>query len=71
MQRVTITIDDELDAELDRFMQARGYVNRSEATCDLARSGLQQAAVEVGGSWPCAWPWPAPRPWLCMPSAGR
>ena len=53
MQRVTITIDDELDAELDRFMQARGYVNRSEATCDLARSGLQQAAVEVGGSWPC------------------
>ena len=53
MQRVTITIDDELDAELDRFMQARGYVNRSEATCDLARSGLQQAAVEVGGPRPC------------------
>jgi CopG family transcriptional regulator, nickel-responsive regulator len=53
MQRVTITIDDELDAELDRFMKARGYANRSEAIRDLARSGLQQAAVEVAGSRPC------------------
>ena len=53
MQRVTITIDDELDAELDRFMGARGYDNRSEAIRDLARSGLQQAAVEVGGPRPC------------------
>ena len=49
MQRVTITIDDELAAELDRFMAARGYANRSEAIRDLARSGLQQAATEVGG----------------------
>jgi CopG family nickel-responsive transcriptional regulator len=53
MQRVTITIDDELDAELDRFMRARGYANRSEVIRDLARSGLQQAAVEVSGSRPC------------------
>ena len=53
MQRVTITIDDELDAELNRFMSARGYANRSEAIRDLARSGLQQAAVEVAGPRPC------------------
>ncbi len=53
MQRVTITIDDELDAELGRFMAARSYVNRSEAIRDLARAGLQQAAVEVGGPRPC------------------
>ena len=53
MQRVTITIDDELDAELDRFMKARGYANRSEAIRDLARSGLQQAATEVGGTRAC------------------
>jgi CopG family nickel-responsive transcriptional regulator len=53
MQRVTITIDDELAAELDRFMTGRGYANRSEAIRDLARSGLQQAAVEVGGARPC------------------
>ena len=53
MQRVTITIDDELDAELDRFMKARSYANRSEAIRDLARAGLQQAALEVGGTRPC------------------
>jgi CopG family transcriptional regulator, nickel-responsive regulator len=53
MQRLTITIDDELDAELDRFMQAHGYENRSEALRDLARSGLQQAAIEVAGTRPC------------------
>jgi CopG family nickel-responsive transcriptional regulator len=53
MQRVTITIDDELDAELTRFMTGRGYANRSEAIRDLARSGLQQAASEVGGPRPC------------------
>jgi CopG family nickel-responsive transcriptional regulator len=53
MQRVTITIDDGLAAELDRFMAGRGYANRSEAIRDLARSGLQQAATEVAGSRLC------------------
>jgi CopG family nickel-responsive transcriptional regulator len=53
MQRVTITIDDDLDAELDRFMKTRGYDNRSEAIRDLARSGLQQAAMEISGPRPC------------------
>ena len=52
MQRVTITIDDDLDSELNRFMRARGYANRSEAIRDLARSGLQQAAAETGGRAP-------------------
>jgi len=53
MQRVTITIDDGLAEELDRFMAGRGYANRSEAIRDLARSGLQQAATEVAGARPC------------------
>jgi CopG family transcriptional regulator, nickel-responsive regulator len=43
MQRVTITIDDELMSELDRLIAARGYQNRSEAVRDLARAGIQQA----------------------------
>lgn len=43
MQRVTVSLDDELAEELDRFMQGRGYHNRSEAIRDLARSGMQQA----------------------------
>jgi CopG family nickel-responsive transcriptional regulator len=53
MQRVTITIDDDLADDLERFMAARGYANRSEAIRDLARSGLQQGAVEGGGTQPC------------------
>ena len=53
MQRVTITVDDELAAEIDRFMAARSYANRSEAIRDLARAGMQQVAVEVPGPKPC------------------
>ena len=43
MQRVTITIDDELMVELDRIIEARGYQNRSEAIRDLARAGIREA----------------------------
>ncbi|MGD0106490.1 MAG: nickel-responsive transcriptional regulator NikR [Rhodopila sp.] len=53
MQRVTITIDDELMAELDLLIAARGYQNRSEAIRDLARVGLQQAAVETAPDQDC------------------
>jgi CopG family nickel-responsive transcriptional regulator len=53
MHRVTITIDDDLDSELDQFINTRGYDSRSEAIRDLARSGLQQAAIEIGGPHPC------------------
>lgn len=44
MQRVTITIDDGLMAEIDALIARRGYQNRSEAFRDLARAGLQRAA---------------------------
>jgi CopG family transcriptional regulator, nickel-responsive regulator len=47
MQRVTITIDDDLVAEIDTFMTGRGYANRSEAIRDLARSGLSQSSLEI------------------------
>jgi CopG family transcriptional regulator, nickel-responsive regulator len=53
MQRVTITIDDDLAAELERYMAARGYANRSEAIRDLARSGLQQHAMQAAGRRQC------------------
>jgi CopG family nickel-responsive transcriptional regulator len=45
MQRVTITLDDELMAELDAIIAARGYQNRSEAIRDLARAGIREAAA--------------------------
>ena len=53
MQRVTVTLDDDLMADLDRIIAARGYQNRSEAIRDLARTGLEQAAIEVAGSRNC------------------
>jgi CopG family nickel-responsive transcriptional regulator len=53
MQRVTITIDDELMIELDRIIAARGYQNRSEAIRDLARAGIQQAAETLDQKGDC------------------
>jgi CopG family nickel-responsive transcriptional regulator len=53
MQRVTVTLDDDLMTDLDRIIAARGYQNRSEAIRDLARAGLQQAAVEVASTRNC------------------
>ncbi|MFN4128521.1 MAG: nickel-responsive transcriptional regulator NikR [Paracoccaceae bacterium] len=40
MQRVTMTIDDDLLQALDDFMQRSGAGNRSEALRDLLRRGL-------------------------------
>ena len=39
MQRVPVTLDDDLMAELDQLISKRGYQNRSEAIRDLARAG--------------------------------
>lgn len=40
MQRITITMDDDLVAELDAHIDASGAFNRSEAIRDLVRRGL-------------------------------
>jgi CopG family nickel-responsive transcriptional regulator len=53
MQRVTITIDDELMSELDRIIAARGYQNRSEAIRDLARAGIRDAAESLDRQRDC------------------
>jgi CopG family nickel-responsive transcriptional regulator len=53
MQRVTITIDDDLMAELDRIIESRGYQNRSEAIRDLARAGIREAAESLDGEREC------------------
>jgi len=42
VQRVTITMEDDLLAELDALVIRRGYQNRSEALRDLTRAGLRQ-----------------------------
>ena len=53
MQRVTITVDDELMAELDQLIAARGYKGRSEAIRDVARAGIQQALLEANEAPDC------------------
>jgi CopG family transcriptional regulator, nickel-responsive regulator len=53
MQRITITIDSDLMAEVERFMQARGYEARSEVFRDLLRAGLEQASDAGGGAGEC------------------
>jgi CopG family nickel-responsive transcriptional regulator len=49
MQRITITIDDDLLAEIDVAAKDRGYQNRSEIFRDLARTGLQQSTRSLDG----------------------
>ena len=53
MQRLTVTFDDDLMAEIDRFMATRGYSNRSEALRDLARAGLTQGIEGIGETRDC------------------
>jgi CopG family nickel-responsive transcriptional regulator len=40
MQRITITLDDELMEDFESFAESRGYANRSEAIRDLIRERL-------------------------------
>lgn len=53
MQRVTITIDEELVAGIDRFVDECGYQGRSEAIRDLARTGLALAGEQRGIAGDC------------------
>jgi CopG family nickel-responsive transcriptional regulator len=53
MQRITITLDDDLMEELDRRIAEQGYQNRSEAIRDFTRAGMQQAAQKMGQSGNC------------------
>jgi CopG family transcriptional regulator, nickel-responsive regulator len=53
MQRLTITIDDDLVAEVDGFIAQRGYANRSEAFRDLLRGGLEHTGSATAGNRAC------------------
>lgn len=53
MNRITITIDDDLMVELDRMIVQRGYSNRSEAIRDLARAGMKEMYVASGDLQEC------------------
>jgi len=53
MQRITITLDDDLMDELDQMILEQGYQNRSEAIRDFTRAGMQQASQKMGRSQSC------------------
>ena len=53
MERITISLDNDLMKEIDRLMKARGYQNRSEAIRDLARAGIRQANESAGETQDC------------------
>lgn len=53
MQRITITIDDELLATVDRLCAERGYGSRSEAVRDLVRDAVAPSLAGQAGSAPC------------------
>jgi CopG family transcriptional regulator, nickel-responsive regulator len=53
MQRITITIDDELAQEIDKLAQLRGYQNRSETVRDLVRAGIAHTRPESFAAAEC------------------
>jgi CopG family nickel-responsive transcriptional regulator len=53
MQRITITVDDDLLEQFDGFMQRRGYHNRSEAFRDLVRGRLKADSLETRSDGDC------------------
>ncbi len=53
MERLTISLDNQLSQQFDEFIRARGYTNRSEAMRDLIREQLEAARLEKGGDGHC------------------
>ena len=53
MQRLTISLDDELASAFDELIHRRGYANRSEAVRDLLRRELGQNELTNGTAKQC------------------
>ena len=53
MQRISMTIDDSLINLLDKYMEAHGYANRSEAIRDLIREKLETEKLEKNPTQKC------------------
>ena len=47
MERITVTVDDDLLEQFDRFMERRGYANRSEAVRDIIRAHLESERLDT------------------------
>ncbi|MDE1158488.1 MAG: nickel-responsive transcriptional regulator NikR [Neorhizobium sp.] len=53
MQRISITIDEDLLSAIDALSQKRGYASRSEAVRDIVRETLAQEAEAEAEDGPC------------------
>ncbi|MFT4161654.1 nickel-responsive transcriptional regulator NikR [Shinella sp.] len=53
MQRITISIDDDLLETIDRLSERRGYTSRSEALRDIVRDAVVREQSTVSGSANC------------------
>jgi CopG family nickel-responsive transcriptional regulator len=53
MQRITITVDDDLMHDLDALIALKGYANRSEAIRDLVRSSMNEVAIASDATSQC------------------
>ena len=49
LERVGVSIEHSLIVQFDRYIQRRGYKNRSEAIRDMVREKLVEKQVEGGG----------------------
>lgn len=53
MQRMTISLDDDLLETIDRLSERRGYASRSEALRDIIRDAAMREKTESSGSSQC------------------
>ncbi len=53
MERVTISIDDDLLAQFDQYIEGKGYANRSEGVRDAIRALLSDAQVDADENEAC------------------
>jgi CopG family nickel-responsive transcriptional regulator len=53
MQRITITVDDDLLDQFDRFLADKGYGNRSEGFRDLIRDRLARRTLDAADGGTC------------------
>lgn len=53
MERITISLDDELTSQFEEYLKRRSYKNRSEAVRDMIRDTLEADRMEHSDSGHC------------------
>lgn len=53
MQRITVSLDEDLAKSFDQLLQEQGYRSRSEAVRDIVRETVERRRLSAGGSGAC------------------